>query len=159
MATPSSVRQRRNRRTISTINMVPFIDVMLVLLIIFMVTAPMLAPSLINLPQVGQADERPPEVVQIDIAKDESLSLKTAQSSVAVQALDIVKAVSAEQWAIVKRMRLDPDAEALALAAVPVVINADKRVRYEAVIRVMDSLQRAGMQRVGLSVTIEDAPT
>src|SRR5574337_898331 len=75
---------RRGRRTINEINMVPFIDVMLVLLIIFMVTAPLISPSLIQLPSVGKADARPPEVIQIVIEKDESMELKSANRSMPV---------------------------------------------------------------------------
>ena len=59
----SSVPARKGRRTKNEINMVPFIDVMLVLLIIFMVTAPMLTPSMIDLPSVGQADRQPDHFV------------------------------------------------------------------------------------------------
>jgi biopolymer transport protein TolR len=54
---------RRGRRTISDINMVPFIDVMLVLLIIFMVTAPLLSPSVIDVPTVGKASSAPDQVI------------------------------------------------------------------------------------------------
>ncbi|MFZ4625597.1 MAG: biopolymer transporter ExbD, partial [Rhodoferax sp.] len=59
---PSVVSRGRGRRTINEINMVPFIDVMLVLLIIFMVTAPLIAPSMIDLPSVGQAAKQPDQV-------------------------------------------------------------------------------------------------
>jgi biopolymer transport protein TolR len=74
---PAVVSRGRGRRTISEINMVPFIDVMLVLLIIFMVTAPLIAPSMIDLPSVGKAAKQPDQIVQIVIGKDESLELKT----------------------------------------------------------------------------------
>ena len=70
------VSRGRGRRTINEINMVPFIDVMLVLLIIFMVTAPLIAPSMINLPSVGKAASQPDQVIQIVIGKDEALQLK-----------------------------------------------------------------------------------
>jgi biopolymer transport protein TolR len=70
----------RGRRTISEINMVPFIDVMLVLLIIFMVTAPLITPSMIDLPSVGKAAKQPDQIVQIVIGKDESLSLRHGDS-------------------------------------------------------------------------------
>jgi biopolymer transport protein TolR len=52
---PAVAHRGRGRRTMNEINMVPFIDVMLVLLIIFMVTAPLITPSLIDLPSVGKA--------------------------------------------------------------------------------------------------------
>ena len=52
-------RGRRGRRAIAEMNMVPFIDVMLVLLIIFMVTAPLITTGLVELPSVGKAANRP----------------------------------------------------------------------------------------------------
>ena len=61
----------RGRRTINEINMVPFIDVMLVLLIIFMVTAPLITPSQIDLPSVGQAGRQPDRFVQVIVNKNE----------------------------------------------------------------------------------------
>jgi hypothetical protein len=64
---PPQASRGRGRRTINEINMVPFIDVMLVLLIIFMVTAPLITPSLIDLPSVGKANKQPDQVVQIVI--------------------------------------------------------------------------------------------
>ncbi|MDQ6880929.1 MAG: biopolymer transporter ExbD, partial [Pseudomonadota bacterium] len=73
---PSTHSRGRGRRTISEINMVPFIDVMLVLLIIFMVTAPLIAPSMINLPSVGKGRAPPKQVIEILIRKDESLEFR-----------------------------------------------------------------------------------
>src|ERR1035437_5306995 len=70
------VSRGRGRRTINEINMVPFIDVMLVLLIIFMVTAPLITPSMISLPSVGKAAKQPDQIIQIVIGKDESIEMK-----------------------------------------------------------------------------------
>jgi biopolymer transport protein TolR len=67
---PSVAHRGRGRRTISEINMVPFIDVMLVLLIIFMVTAPLITPSLIDLPSVGRASKQPDQVIPVIVGKD-----------------------------------------------------------------------------------------
>jgi biopolymer transport protein TolR len=72
---PAVSSRGRGRRTIAEINMVPFIDVMLVLLIIFMVTAPMITPSVVDLPSVGKAAKQPDKVIQIVIQKDERLEL------------------------------------------------------------------------------------
>jgi len=133
------VSRGRGRRTINEINMVPFIDVMLVLLIIFMVTAPLIAPSMINLPSVGKAAKQPDQVIQIVIGKDESLALKIRNKSASLTLTDLARTVAQEQ------------------AGVPnsaVVISADKSIKYESVVKVMDSLQRAGIQRVGLSVQL-----
>jgi biopolymer transport protein TolR len=136
---PSLATRGRGRRTISEINMVPFIDVMLVLLIIFMVTAPLIAPSMIDLPSVGRAAKQPDQVVQIVIGKDEALELKSGERSRQVALRDVAAAVKQAQSG----------------AANPaVVISADRGVKYEVVVKVMDTLQRAGVQRVGLSVQL-----
>jgi biopolymer transport protein TolR len=136
---PAASSRGRGRRTISEINMVPFIDVMLVLLIIFMVTAPMITPSMVDLPSVGKAAKQPDQVVQVVIQKDERLELvsngKTDSASLGSVA------------ASVKRLVGDGTNTA-------VVISADRSVKYETVVKVMDSLQRAGIARVGLSVQL-----
>ena len=64
------------RRTISEINMVPFIDVMLVLLIIFMVTAPLITTGIVDLPSVGKSRPRPEHFVEIVVGADEQLRLR-----------------------------------------------------------------------------------
>ena len=145
---PSLVNRGRGRRTINEINMVPFIDVMLVLLIIFMVTAPLIAPSVIDLPSVGKGSKQPDVVVQIIIGKDESLALKSQDKSSPVAMKDLVRAVKSAQTA-------NP-VKAGGSGAVDsaVVISADRSVKYETVVKVMDLLQRAGVQRVGLSVQL-----
>ena len=130
-------RGRSRRRTINEINMVPFIDVMLVLLIIFMVTAPLIAPSVIDLPSVGRAARQPDQVIQIVIARDDSLELKLQQRSTPQTLKSIAAAVRKAQR------------EAGNSA---VLISADRNVQYDTVVRVMDTLQRAGVQRVGLAV-------
>ena len=73
----SAPRSARGRRAINDINMVPFIDVMLVLLIIFMVTAPLISPSVIDLPTVGKAATVPDQVIHVEINKDEKITLKS----------------------------------------------------------------------------------
>ncbi len=139
---PAMSQRGRGRRTISEINMVPFIDVMLVLLIIFMVTAPLITPSMIALPKVGKAALQPQSPVQIIINKDEVIQIKiktdSTPSNVANVALDVVK--------------LEPNVKAAPENAVPVVISADKAIKYETVVKVMANLQKAGVSRVGLSV-------
>jgi biopolymer transport protein TolR len=139
---PTLISRGRGRRTISEINMVPFIDVMLVLLIIFMVTAPLIAPSVIDLPSVGKAAKQPDEVIQIIINKDESLELKTSNTQ--------EKRASAAMNTIASKVKQLQAGK----ANTAVVISADKSVKYETVVKVMDNLQRAGVQRVGLSVQL-----
>ena len=136
---PATVNRGRGRRTISEINMVPFIDVMLVLLIIFMVTAPLITPSVVDLPSVGRAAKQPDQVLQVVIGKDELLELKTGDSATRITLRDLAATVKKAQ-------------ERQTNSAV--VISADRSIKYEVVVRVMDTLQRAGVQRVGLSVQL-----
>ena len=123
------------------INMVPFIDVMLVLLIIFMVTAPLITPSVIDLPTVGKAARQPDKVIQVLVAKDEHLELKNGDKTQAMNLQEIAPAVLQAQAG-------QPP------GSVAVVISADRNVKYETVVKVMDALQRKGVQRVGLSVQL-----
>jgi biopolymer transport protein TolR len=131
-------RSPRRRRSMSEINMVPFIDVMLVLLIIFMVSAPLITTGVVDLPSVGKAKLRAPHVVEIVVGADEQLRLRvdSGQSST----------VNLGQLAVRVKQAQAGNADT------PVVISAVRIVKYEQVVRVMDPLQRAGVQRVGLSV-------
>jgi biopolymer transport protein TolR len=136
---PAVSSRGRGRRTINEINMVPFIDVMLVLLIIFMVTAPMITPSVIDLPSVGKAAKQPDQVIQIVVQKDDSLEMVNDNKT--------------------SKMNFDSLANTVQLAQTgqknsAVVISADRNVKYETVVKVMDTLQRSGIQRVGLSVQL-----
>jgi biopolymer transport protein TolR len=121
---------------------VPFIDVMLVLLIIFMVTAPLIAPSQIDLPSVGQASRQPERFVQVIVNKSERLQVMDGNGKTEGPDVPMGQLV-----ARVKQLQGKGTT-----ASVPVVISADKNVKYETVVRVMDTLQRAGVTRVGLSV-------
>jgi biopolymer transport protein TolR len=139
---PAMISRGRGRRTINEINMVPFIDVMLVLLIIFMVTAPLISPSMIDLPSVGKAAKQPDAVIQIVIKKDDSLEIKSGKAQ-EISAQAAIGNVANQ----VKKMQAGN-------ANTAVVISADKSVKYETVVGVMDKLQRAGIARVGLSVQL-----
>ena len=136
---PALVHRGRGRRTINEINMVPFIDVMLVLLIIFMVTAPLITPSVINLPTVGKGTKQPDQIIQIVIGKNESIEMKIKEKSSSLGLTDLAAAVKQAQSAASNSA---------------VVISADKNIKYETVVKVMDTLQRAGIQRIGLSVQL-----
>ena len=118
--------------------MVPFIDVMLVLLIIFMVTAPLITTGVVDLPSVGKSAQRPQSVVEVIVGSDEKLRLKVDKAD--------------EQSVLMPQLAARVKAAQAGNAEVPVVISADKTVKYEAVVKVMDTLQRAGIKRVGLSV-------
>ena len=142
-----SSRGRRTRRTKNEINMVPFIDVMLVLLIIFMVTAPLISPSQISLPSVGQADAQPKGFVQVVIDKDETIQVRQGTSSKGGG-----KGIKMAQLAAeVQRLQAATAAGGEA-DKVPVVISADKDIKYDTVVKTMDTLKRAGIERVGLAV-------
>jgi biopolymer transport protein TolR len=128
----------RGRRSMNEINMVPFIDVMLVLLIIFMVTAPLITTGVVDLPTVGKSQQRPTSVIEVVVGSDEKLRLRLNQQELG--------AVTLPQLAARVRDKQAGNAD------VPVVISADRNVKYESVVRVMDTLQKAGVKRVGLSV-------
>ena len=140
-----SDRQSKRRRTMNDINMVPFIDVMLVLLIIFMVTAPLITPSVIDIPSVGKANNTPDRVITIEIGKDSKILIRSR--STGAQGIDSVQNASVDNVAA-QTMQLQAGQD------IPVIISADRTLTYETVVKVMDSLQRAGVQRVGLSVKL-----
>jgi biopolymer transport protein TolR len=133
-----SHRSSSRRRTISEINMVPFIDVMLVLLIIFMVSAPLITTGVVDLPSMGKSKQRPEHVVEVVVGTDETVKLRIDGKE--------PTPVSVSKLAARVRELQAGDANT------PVVISADRSVKYEAVVKVMDTLQRAGVLRVGLSV-------
>jgi biopolymer transport protein TolR len=140
---PSVQARGRGRRTINEINMVPFIDVMLVLLIIFMVTAPLITPSMIALPRVGQAAAQPAKPIHVMIDKSERIEIKNSDGAVQPSTLtDVGQAVQ----------KLQPSTDKPDAAPTPVVISADKSIRYEVVVKVMDALNKAGVARIALSV-------
>jgi biopolymer transport protein TolR len=134
-------RSGRGRRAMNEINMVPFIDVMLVLLIIFMVTAPLITTGVVDLPSVGRAQQAKQRVVEVIVGLDEKLRLRVRGGEA-----DEPVPVTIAQLAARVRDRQAGNAD------VPVVISADRNVRYDTVVRVMDTLQKSGVRRVGLSV-------
>ena len=129
---------RRVRKPINQINVVPYIDVMLVLLVIFMVTAPLVAPGEIQLPSVGSKLTPAVNALRIRVNPDKSIVLIDESASTKQQV----------------RVSLDSlVSQVLAIQAgrdQPVVIDADKGSRYEDVIGVLDRLQLGGVKRVGL---------
>ena len=129
----------RRRRSMNEINMVPFIDVMLVLLIVFMVSAPLITTGVVDLPTVGKAQQRPTSVIEVVVGKDEKLRLRVNQQ-------DDPLPLTLERLPARVREKQAGNADT------PVVISADRNVKYESVVRVMDVLQKAGVKRVGLSV-------
>lgn len=131
--------ERRNkRRQMNEINVVPYIDVMLVLLVIFMITAPLISPGQIELPQIGKSLTPPAAPLEVVIRADGTLTLRdrdkagTEQIVSRAQLVEIIKQKQSEN------------------ADQPVVIAADKSVRYEEVMNVMDILQQQQVKKVGL---------
>ncbi|MBT9501326.1 MAG: ExbD/TolR family protein [Burkholderiaceae bacterium] len=133
-----SSRGGGRRRTINEINMVPFIDVMLVLLIIFMVSAPLITTGLVDLPSVGKSRQQPEHVIHIVVGADEKLKIKLDKEE--------PQPISLNRLA---RRVLQAQGTS---SNTPVVISADRNVKYEAVVKVMDILQSNGVTRVGLAV-------
>jgi biopolymer transport protein TolR len=132
--------RHRPRRAMHHINVVPYIDVMLVLLVIFMVTAPFINPSQVELPSIGKSSQAPSAPLEVTIRSDGSLLLRDRGKSEASEHVSEARLAEAIQ----RRQRNN--------ANQPVVISADKSVRYEAVMRVMDRLQKLGVARIGLLV-------
>jgi biopolymer transport protein TolR len=131
----------RPRRLLNQINIVPYVDVMLVLLVIFMVTAPLVNPGVIDLPSVGKSAQPPPAPLEVIIRVDQTVLLRERDKGNAQE-----RQVSIPQLLAVLQERQRRNAD------IPVLIAADKNVRYEAVLRVMDELQRGNVRRVGLLV-------
>ena len=133
-----------NRRSalkpMSQINVVPYIDVMLVLLVIFMITAPLMNPGQIDLPSVGKSLAPPVAPLVVVIKKDAALALRDLSKSEREQDVS-----HAELVTLLKQKQAQN-------AEQPVVISADKNVRYEEVIKVMDELQQQQIKKVGLLV-------
>jgi biopolymer transport protein TolR len=132
---------RRPRKLMNQINVVPYIDVMLVLLVIFMVTEPLITPGLVELPSVAKSSQVPETPLEVIVRTDQSMLLR---ERVKGQSVDRPVTI-AQLVATVKAKQAERPDQA-------VVISADKDVRYEAVLKVMDELQRANVRRVGLMV-------
>ncbi len=127
---------RRPRKAINQINVVPYIDVMLVLLVIFMITAPLITPGEITLPSVGSALTTPTAPMEIQVKRDGTLLFKEGTASpVRVSRDELIGRIQARQ-------QKEP--------AQAVVISADKDARYESVVEVLDMLQRNKVSKVGL---------
>lgn len=135
---------RKKRRPVSEINVVPYIDVMLVLLIIFMVTAPLVTQGVkVDLPKAQaeplKDESKPPLIASVDAQGKYYLNVGSSQDE-ALSAVDVATVVAAQ-------LKLDPDT--------PVVVKGDGAVPYDNVIQLMVLLQRAGAPSVGL---MTDAP-
>ena len=136
----SSLGRSRKRRVIADINVVPYIDVMLVLLVIFMVTAPMVNPGVVNLPTVGGAKVQalPPVFLTID-ANENVIVRKDGEP---------VQTLNKFELGAFARTQAEKSAEQ------PVVLAADKSIKYEVVMDVMSKLKENGVKRVALQLRV-----
>lgn len=136
----SSLRSGRNRRRRLTneINVVPYIDVMLVLLVIFMVTAPLITPGLIELPTVGHATEVPSQPLEVQISEDGTLAVRLREGGA--------------EFETISESTLVQEVQARTNSDTPVVIAADGKVPYQTVVNIMDQLRTSGISRLGLLV-------
>jgi biopolymer transport protein TolR len=140
------MRKSRRRKPIAEINVVPYIDVTLVLLIIFMITTPMLQTGVqVELPQeasapVEQKEDTPPIIVSINAQGQYYLKVDN-QTDEPIQPA----AINARVMAVLANK-----------PATPVLINADNNVDYGAVVTVMAALKNAGVPSVGLMTKSED---
>ncbi len=129
---------RRHRKSVNQINVVPYIDVMLVLLVIFMVTAPLVAPGEIELPSVGSKLTTPVDPLVVRLKPDKSITLRDRSASNSRE-VNVTLDTLVQQVLSLQAGREQP-----------VVIDADKGSRYEEVIGILDQLQRGGVRKVGL---------
>jgi len=125
------------------INIVPYVDVMLVLLVIFMVTAPLVTPGVIDLPSVSKASNAPLSPLEVVVQADRSITIRSRDARGAIT--DERRVQRGELARVIReRQKKNPQQ--------PVLIAADKDVRYEAVLQVMDELHKQQVRRVGLLV-------
>ena len=130
---------RRARKQVAQINVVPMIDVMLVLLVVFMVTAPFINPGQVDLPSVGKTSQTPSQPLEVIIKESGEYRLRNRAGGGSEERTVTKSALASEIAAL---HRASPDQ--------PVVIAADKNVRYEEVMNTMSLLQRAQITRIGL---------
>jgi biopolymer transport protein TolR len=134
---------RKRHGPMHEINVVPYIDVMLVLLVIFMVTAPLVTPAVIDLPTVGKASQ--PRIVPLEVFVKSDNAIVVRQRDKAGAIVAERTATRVELASVIKTMR-GADAE------LSVLIGGDKAARYESILGVMDELRKQGVQKVGLQV-------
>ncbi|MDH3436052.1 MAG: protein TolR, partial [Betaproteobacteria bacterium] len=132
------IERRGSRRLMNQINVVPYIDVMLVLLVIFMITAPLINPGQIELPQIGKTSDPPMQPLEVSIRTDASLWLRDRSRT------SVERKVTRNELIAAIREKQNANPEQA------VVIAADKDVRYASVLEVMDMLQQNQVRRVGL---------
>ena len=137
----SSLRGGRGRKFKSEINVVPYIDVMLVLLIIFMVIPPANSPSVINLPQAEKSALPPDDYIQIVLRPNASMSMGV-NGKVQRPAQDVN-----DRSALLRRLRALHEEH----PEYPVLIAGDSESKYDDVIQLISEAKKMGINRVGLA--------
>ena len=132
----------KKRGPVHEINVVPYVDVMLVLLVIFMVTAPLVTPAVIDLPTVAKASA--PRVVPLEIFVKADQGLVVRQRDARGGVVNEQSLTRAQLPGFMKSLKNKGD--------ISVLIGGDKNARYESVLQVMDELRKNGVQKVGLQV-------
>ena len=132
----------RRRGPMHEINIVPYVDVMLVLLVIFMVTAPLVTPAVIDLPTVDKASA--PRVVPLEIFVKADQGLVVRQRDARGSVVNEQSLNRNQLPGFIKSLKNKGD--------LSVLIGGDKNARYESVLQVMDELRKQGVQKVGLQV-------
>jgi len=127
----------RQRRLMNQINVVPYIDVMLVLLVIFMVTAPMVQPGTIDVPSAGVSASPPAEAMVLEIKADGAMSIR-ASSNAAPRPL----ADREFQGVLEDALAKNPEQ--------PFLVAASKELQYQKVIDVLEAARAAGVRRISL---------
>jgi biopolymer transport protein TolR len=160
---------------VAEINVVPYIDVMLVLLVIFMVTAPMLPPGAIDLPSAGRSQARTEAYIEARLLKGGRIALATVNAGESLRADATLRDVIAQArrlgagapapapaQAAAAPPRAAPSAARSGAAAqasgLPVVISADKDLPYGEVVALLDLLQRDGIRAALMVKPATDRP-
>lgn len=138
-----SLRSGRSRRFKAEINVVPYIDVMLVLLVIFMVVAPLTNPGVINLPTAEKTALPPTQYIQISLRQNGSSEIGIKRQGQGGDQFE-----SAESRAVLMEKLRALHAKNMEY---PVLIAAEKDSRYEEVILVISDAKKLGVNRVGLA--------
>lgn len=138
-----SNNRRPSMQPMSNINVVPYIDVMLVLLVIFMITAPLMNPGQVDLPSIGKSSAPPASPLEVIIRKNASLAMRDLGKG------GIEIPVSRDELILQLKQKQKMNADQ------PVVISADKNVRYEEVVKIMDLLQQQQIRKVGLLARVK----
>ncbi|MDQ5879551.1 MAG: biopolymer transport protein TolR [Pseudomonadota bacterium] len=126
----------RPRRLKNEINVVPYIDVMLVLLVIFMVAAPMMTTGSVDLPTTGKSSQVPSNPTRVMVRSDGSIAIKDPKGN--------DNSVDKAGLATYLRSELAKNAD------LAVLVAGDKNAKYEAVLDVLDSIKQQDVKRVGL---------